>query len=94
MVPGEKRDTSRQNGDISKVLELVSYCPFMDLEAWVGLFKLGLKFGGGGEVILTMVHAMGRVGVRIDFIDQGPGIPEDKLTAIFDRFYTERPAGV
>jgi two-component system sensor histidine kinase ChvG len=25
--------------------------------------------------------------------DQGPGIPEDKRKAIFDRFYTERPKG-
>jgi len=29
--------------------------------------------------------------VRIQIMDEGPGIEDDKLEAIFDRFYTERP---
>jgi two-component system, OmpR family, sensor histidine kinase ChvG len=44
-----------------------------------------------GEIRLTARHDGRAVLVNVD--DSGPGIPEDKLTAIFDRFYSERPAG-
>lgn len=45
----------------------------------------------GGEIRIT-ARPDGRA-LRVAVEDDGPGIPEDKLTAIFDRFYTERPAG-
>jgi two-component system sensor histidine kinase ChvG len=45
----------------------------------------------GTPVIVTALHVGTAVQVTID--DEGPGIPENKLAAIFDRFYTERPAG-
>ena len=45
----------------------------------------------GGEIRLR-ARREGRA-VLVTVEDQGPGIPEDKLTAIFDRFYTERPQG-
>jgi two-component system sensor histidine kinase ChvG len=45
----------------------------------------------GGEIRLRARHDGRAVLVTVE--DQGPGVPEDKLTAIFDRFYSERPAG-
>jgi len=44
-----------------------------------------------GEIRLTARNDGRAVLVNVD--DRGPGIPEDKLTAIFDRFYSERPVG-
>jgi two-component system sensor histidine kinase ChvG len=44
-----------------------------------------------GEIRLSARHDGRAVLIAVE--DQGPGIPDDKLTAIFDRFYTERPPG-
>ncbi len=44
-----------------------------------------------GEIRLTARHEGRAVLVTVE--DEGPGVPDDKLTAIFDRFYTERPLG-
>lgn len=44
----------------------------------------------GTDIRVNVARDRSWIVVRID--DEGPGIPEDKLEAIFDRFYSERPA--
>ncbi|MEJ0063388.1 MAG: ATP-binding protein [Alphaproteobacteria bacterium] len=43
----------------------------------------------GGSVRLWAVREGDYVRLTVD--DDGPGIPDNKLEAIFDRFYSERP---
>lgn len=45
----------------------------------------------GGTITVSAHREDDRVIVTVD--DQGPGIPQDKLRAIFERFYSERPKG-
>jgi serine/threonine-protein kinase RsbT len=35
-----------------------------------------LDYGGGGTVLIEILHENGRKGVRLTFEDQGPGIPD------------------
>lgn len=44
-----------------------------------------LIYGGGGEVILKTLSAGARNGLRVDFIDEGPGI-EDLELALRDGY--------
>lgn len=44
-----------------------------------------LIYGGGGEVLLDLVENGARRGLRVQFIDQGPGIPDVDL-ALRDGF--------
>ena len=44
-----------------------------------------------GKVMVTAKKAGGRVIFTVD--DEGPGIPEDNLETVFERFYTQRPKG-
>ncbi len=44
-----------------------------------------------GEVVVTAKKAGNRVIFTVE--DEGPGIPEDNLETVFERFYTQRPKG-
>ncbi|MEL7232199.1 MAG: ATP-binding protein, partial [Pseudomonadota bacterium] len=48
-----------------------------------------------GEVVVTLKQGRDAAQTLAQILvqDSGPGVPEDKLEKIFDRFYTDRPEG-
>lgn len=56
------------------------------------LIDNALSFSPSDKVVDIKVERDGRA-VLIRFEDCGPGVPENKIEAIFDRFYSERPSG-
>lgn len=61
-------------------------------QVFQNLIDNALSFSPPGGVVRLSARRTGR-NVTVVVSDQGPGIPEGKEEAIFDRFYTERPAG-
>lgn len=56
------------------------------------LLDNAISFSPPGGTITIRARRTGDM-IRVAVEDDGPGIPEGKLGAIFDRFYSERPAG-
>jgi serine/threonine-protein kinase RsbT len=52
-----------------------------------------LDYGGGGEVSLELLFEGARKGVRLAFVDQGPGIPDIEL-ALKDGYTTGNGLGL
>ena len=62
------------------------------VQVWRNLISNAVSFSPpGGSIRIGAVRDGDKV--RVTVADEGPGIPEGKLAAIFDRFYSERPAG-
>ena len=45
----------------------------------------------GGTILVSGERRDGRVRIAVE--DEGPGLPEGKFEAVFERFYSERPEG-
>ena len=62
------------------------------VQVFQNLITNAVSFSPPGGIVTLGARRDGPT-VEVTVADHGPGIPEGKLTAIFDRFYTERPAG-
>jgi two-component system sensor histidine kinase ChvG len=56
------------------------------------LLHNALSFSPAGATITVAGRYMETGDVEITVEEQGPGIPDDNLESIFERFYSERPS--
>ncbi|MGH7046744.1 MAG: sensor histidine kinase, partial [Stellaceae bacterium] len=61
-------------------------------QVFLNVIANALSFSPPHSEIRLIARPAGRA-VLVTVDDCGPGVPDEKLTAIFDRFYSERPAG-
>lgn len=62
------------------------------VQVFRNLLGNALSFSPRGGRVLVKARPAGAV-VEVAIEDEGPGIPEQKLESIFERFYSERPSG-
>ncbi len=76
------RDHLRVRGSADRLIQCLS-----------NLMDNALSFSPRREDVLIRLEASGGM-VHLSVLDRGPGIPEGNGEKIFDRFFTDRPAGL
>ena len=56
------------------------------------LARNALVYAGGGQVRIEVVETAQRRGLRLEFRDEGPGIPAPDQVRIFERFWRGDPS--
>lgn len=96
------RVTDASNGNARVILDLPPENEILIVHGLEGrlaqvfrnLIDNALSFSPEGmPVKVHIVKDISRRQIKVLVEDNGPGIPEGKLTAIFERFYSERPQG-
>ncbi len=72
--------------DIEPGLPLVDLDVLLMEQVLINLFDNAVKYASPGSTI-TIAAKRDHDTVRIQVIDEGPGIPEDRLTRIFEKFH-------
>ncbi|NNU81542.1 sensor histidine kinase [Halovulum dunhuangense] len=60
-------------------------------QVFVNLITNAVSFSEDGDTITIRTEELGRHRVRVIVEDQGPGIPDENLSDVFERFYSQRP---
>jgi len=93
-------DMTRQQGE-ERGIRIVTRLPSTPLmvhalegpiaQVITNLLDNALSFAPDGSTITVVAYRQGDT-VRISVTDKGPGIPDDNLESIFERFYSQRPS--
>jgi len=88
-----------QESDVSVIVNVIGKPPFcikgMEdrlVQVFRNLIQNAISFSPVGSSVQLSLSRNSNF-VQIDVLDEGRGLPEGKLGAVFDRFYSERPEG-
>lgn len=90
---GDDPDRPRLTADLPEGVDLtVAGVEGRLVQVFQNLIANAVSFSPPGGTVALAARRDGAV-VEVTVSDQGPGLPEGKTEAIFERFYSERPAG-